>query len=123
MRKTISIILVVLCMMLGMVACGTKEVVNQDIVGTWVLESVKVNGVTHVDAEYLGDYDYSFTFAEDGTATANVLGVDYSTTYSVEDGWIVFAEADLAAIKLEVAGDSLEMKLSPVGAGLVFTRK
>lgn len=123
MKKTISIILLVFCMLFGLVACGTEEAAAPDIIGTWVLESVNLNGITHVDAEYLGDYDYSFTFAEDGTATANVLGVDYFTTYSVKDGWIVFAEAKLAAIKLKVTGDSLEMKLSPVGAELVFIRK
>lgn len=126
MKKTILIVLLVLCMLFGLVACGTEEPAAQaapDVIGTWVLESVNLNGVTHVDAEYLGDYDYSFTFEEDGTATADVLGVRYFTTYSVKDGWITFADANLASVKLEITEDSLKMEVSPIGAGLVFTRK
>ena len=123
MKKTISTVLLVLCMLFGLAACGTEEPAAPNVIGTWVLESVNLNGVTHVDAEYLGDYDYSFTFEEDGTATADVLGVRYSTTYSVKDGWITFADADLASVKLEITEDSLKMEVSPVGAGLVFTRK
>lgn len=126
MKKTILIVLLVLCMLFGLVACGREEPAAPaapDVIGTWVLESVNLNGVTHVDAEYLGDYDYSFTFEEDGTATADVLGARYSTTYSVKDGWITFADADLASVKLEITEDSLKMEVSPIGAGLVFTRK
>ena len=126
MKKIISIVLLVSCMLFGLAACGREEPAVPtvpDVIGTWLLESVNLNGVTHVDAEYLGDYDYSFTFEEDGTATADVLGVRYSTTYSVKDGWITFADANLASVKLEITEDSLKMEVSPIGAGLVFTRK
>lgn len=78
-EKKISIVLLVLCMLFGLAACGTEEPAAPDVL--------------------------------------------YSTTCSVKDGWITFADADPASVKLEIIEDSLKMEVSPIGAGLVFTRK
>ena len=142
MKRMMAIFLVSVLVM-GLAGCGTQAAPSQEtkretqneietttvteasssVVGTWELESVKLNGMTYVDADYLGKYDYAFTLKDDGTAQARVLGVTYSTTYTVTNDWITFADAALASVKLEVSGDTLLMKLSLTGAGLVFVRK
>ena len=125
MKRTISLISVLLTLTVLLAGCGADKTQATDVIGTWELTSVKLNGMTYVDADILGDYDYTFTFAEDGSATATVMGVSYTTTYTVKDGWVTFAHADLASIRLEIEGDTLTMELTKtgIGSGLVFTRK
>lgn len=125
MKKIILLTLALVMLTTLLAGCGAEKAQTTDVVGTWELESVKLNDITYVDADVLGDYDYEFTFAEDGTATATVLGIDYTTTYTVKDGWITFAHADLASVRLEIEGDTLTLELTKtgIGGGLVFTRK
>lgn len=124
MKKRICAVLLAAALLLGLAGCGEEEItLETDVTGTWVLESVKISGKTYVDMEYLGEYDYSFTFTEDGEAVAEVLGVNYHTTYEIKDGWIVFADVGLAAVKLKVNEDTLEMTVNPVGTGLVFRKE
>ena len=124
MKKRICAVLLAAALLLGLAGCGEEEItLETDVTGTWVLESVKISGKTYVDIEYLGEYDYSFTFTEDGEAVAEVLGVNYHTTYEIKDGWIVFADVGLAAVKLKVNEDTLEMTVNPVGTGLVFRKE
>ena len=125
MKKTITLISVLLMLTILLAGCGADKTQTTDVIGTWELTSVKLNGMTYVDADILGDYDYTFTFTDDGSATATVMGVSYTTTYTVKDGWVTFAHADLASIRLEMEGDNLTMELTKtgIGGGLVFTRK
>ena len=127
MKTRFLVITMVICLILSMNACSysgdNRPQSNEEVVGTWELEAVKLNGITHVESKYLDMYDYSFTFTEDGKATATVMGVSYSTTYEMKDGWIVFGDTALGAVKLKVADGKLEMTLSAIGGGLVFTRQ
>ena len=101
------------------------EVVEEtnSIVGAWKLKGVSVDGVIQVESSYIDAYDYEFIFSEDGNATVTAMGITYETTYEVRKGWITFAEADLASIKLEMDGDYLKMQLNIVGGGLIFERQ
>lgn len=123
MKKRITAILCVLCMVLGITGCSAQKQEEANVAGTWELVAVKLDGNTYVESEYLDKYDYSFILTEDGNATATVLGVTYNTTYQVTNGWISFTDLGLAAVKLEVVDDTLEMQLSVVGGGLVFERQ
>jgi len=125
MKKKVLAMLCVLCMVFGITGCSTEVKDEPDVVGTWEVSAVKLDGNTYVESEYLEKYNkhYSFTLSEDGTATATVLGVSYNTTYQITNGWITFTDLGLAAVKLEVIDDTLEMQLSAVGGGLVFERQ
>ena len=106
----------------GCAAPVVAAVTEGDIIGEWELESVKLNGVTYVDADHLDRFDYAFSFTEDGKATVRALGVTYTTDYEVREGWIVFADAALTAMRLKISGDRLEMDVNLTGGGLVFVR-
>ena len=123
MKKIVLTVLCVMSMLIGLTGCAVQEKEEVNVAGTWELTAVKLDNRTYVEPEYLGDYDYSFTLTEEGNATATVLGITYTTTYEVKNGWITFADADLASIKLEIADDTLEMQLSVIGGGLVFERQ
>ena len=125
MKKIVLTMVCLMCILVGLTGCSSqaKQEENADVVGTWKLSAVKLDGATYVEPEYLEKYDYSFTLAEDGSATVNALGVTYTTSYDVVDGWISFTDANLAYIKLEVVDDTLEMQLSAIGGGLVFSRQ
>lgn len=125
MKKTAAIILAIVMVTVLFSGCDAEKVQTANVVGTWELESVKLNGMTYVDTDVLGEYDYEFTFEEDGTATVTVLGISYTTSYTVKDGWVTFAHADLASVRLEIEDDTLTLELTKtgIGGGLVFTRK
>ena len=127
MKTRFIVITMVICLILSMSACSYSDddcpQFNENIVGTWELEAVKLNGITHVESKFLDMYDYAFTFSTDGKATATVMGISYSTTYEIKDGWIVFGETALGAVKLKVADGKLEMTLSAIGGGLVFAKQ
>ena len=125
MTKRIRSCCILLALILLLSGCQKAPTEAENIVGTWELTSVKLNNITYVEADILSDYDYTFTFTENGEATATVLGHTYTTTYTVKNGWITFAHADLASIRLEIEEDTLTMELTKtgIGGGLVFSRK
>ena len=127
MKTRFLVITMVICLILSMNACShggdNRPQSNEDVVGTWELEAVKLNGITHVESKHLDMYDYAFTFTEDGKATATVMGVSYSATYEIKDGWIVFGDTGLGAVKLKIADGKLEMVLNTIGGGLVFAKQ
>lgn len=125
MGKKVFAILLILGLLLGITACGNEDSsvhFHPEIAGTWALQAVKISGETYMESEYLDRYDYSFTFTQDGHATATVLGVSYTTTYEIRDNWIIFGDKALAAVKLKVSGDTLELDVTAIGGGLVFTK-
>ena len=125
MKKSMRFCCFLFAFLVLLSGCQKEPVETVDVVGTWELTSVKLNNITYVEADILADYDYTFTFSENGEATATVLGRSYTTTYTVKNGWITFAHADLASVRLEIEGDTLTMELTKtgIGSGLVFSRK
>jgi len=125
MKKYLKFVIAILAALMGLTGCQTQRAQSADVVGTWELTSVKLNNITYVESDVLDEYDYTFTLTEDGEATATVMGNTYTTTYTVKDGWITFAHADLASLRLKIEGDTLTMELTRtgIGAGLVFSRK
>ena len=129
MKKVRVILLAVsiVCLVASLIICFTGEPEKQEetlnVVGTWALSSVDLGGGKTMDADFPDEYNYAFELSEDGSATVHAQGVTYTTHYTLRDEWLTFAGDDLASIKLEVSGDTMKMKMSLTGAGLVFTRQ
>ena len=120
----VGLICLIVCLIVGLAVCSEKEQTETpDVVGSWELSSVSLGGGKTMEADFPEEYDYSFELSGDGTATVHVRGVTYTTNYTIRDEWLTFSDADLASIKLEVSGDTMKMKMSVTGAGLVFIRQ
>ena len=125
--KKLIVGIVSVILILSAAACQYgNETNNENLLGTWELESVSVRGVAvdlTVDSSAMIPYDYSFTFSSDGRATADVLGVKYSTTYQVTDGIITFSDVALGAVRLIIDDDTLKMKNDITGVTITFSKQ
>lgn len=93
----------------------------ESLVGYWYFEAVELPG-TGLRRRASDQEDYYFKFASDGTVSAHVHGKEYETTYSVTDGCISFGNADLAALRLRLIGNSLRLS-NYLGTTLTFVKQ
>lgn len=91
------------------------------LVGYWYFEAVELPGFG-LKRMASDQEDYYFNFASDGTVSAHVHGKEYETIYSVTNGCISFGNADLAALKLRLIGDSLRLS-NYLGTTLTFVKQ
>lgn len=126
MKKAILVTLTML-LIVSLSACSYgNETDNENLLGTWELDSVSVDGIAvdlTVDSSAMIPYDYTFTFLDGGKAVADALGVSYTTSYEVTDGIITFSDVALSPLRLVINGDTLEMKNDITRATLTFTKQ
>lgn len=94
---------------------------ENNFAGIWYFAAVELMG-TGLQRKASGQDDYYFEFSVDGTVAAHVHGKVYETTYCITDGCISFGNAELAALKLKVVGDTLRLS-NYLGTTLTFVKR
>lgn len=102
-------------------ASSADSVDAEELVGYWYFEAVELPG-TGLRRKASDREDYYFKFVSDGTVSAHVHGKEYKTTYSVTDGYVSFGNADLAALRLRLIGNTLRLS-NYLGTTLTFVKQ
>lgn len=87
--------------------------------GIWCFDALEVPAIG-IRREEKGK-DYFFEFSAKGNVVAHVNGTVFRTSYVIREGCVLFGQAELAAMKLEIDQDKLKMK-NYLGATLVFSK-
>lgn len=111
MKKTVALVLMAALLL----ACTNVFALDQtDVVGTWYLNSLEMEG-TALNPHDLG-IDMTITFAEDGNATiATANEEDEVATWVIENDAVTLTASDEEAITLALDGETLVYDMGAEG--------